>query len=58
MPDKPFREMTDDELLTEHAYWDERVRLATTWGAAQAQAARWREACRDLLTERGVKVPE
>lgn len=53
-----FRAMTDDELRAEHAHWDQYVRLSTQWGAALAQAARWRDACAQLLRERGFEVAE
>lgn len=58
MADKPFRDMTDDELLAEYIKWDEKIKNATGWGAAVGVAGGWRDACGRILAERGVKVPE
>lgn len=52
MTDKLFFEMTDDELIREHDRWDREVREATRWGAALAQAIRFRDSCRRMLDER------
>ena len=54
MADKPFAEMTDAELKNEFERWDREVREATSWGAALAQAGKWRDACERLLLERGL----
>lgn len=41
---KPWREMTDDELVLSHDYWSERVRTAPGWSSAY-QAAKYLKHC-------------
>lgn len=52
MTDKPFRDMTTEELTIEFEKWDEKVRSATGWDAAYVQALKWRDQCERILKER------
>jgi hypothetical protein len=45
MSDKPFAEMTLDELREERARWDYKIAAATSWGAALTAANVFRRAC-------------
>lgn len=47
--DKPFREMTDDELQAEWQKWDDKISNATGWGAALSAADEFRtDAAREI----------
>lgn len=56
IPSKNFRDMTDDELRAEWAHWNDKVESATGWGAAYAQAFKWRRAIEGILRERGATL--
>lgn len=56
MPDKAFRDMTDDELKAEFFKWNSAVEKTTAWGAGLIQASKWRQACEEILNERGITV--
>lgn len=49
---KPFHHMTDQELREEHAYWDERIRSATSWGGSVAAANEFRSTIARILSVR------
>lgn len=54
---KPFHEMTDDELRAEWKYWNGAVRNAPGWSASLAAAHEFREECEIELKRRGHLTP-
>ncbi|MBS9720213.1 MazG-like family protein [Tianweitania sp. BSSL-BM11] len=65
MADKPFREMTDEELAAERDRWDQKIKNASGWGAALAVADSFRRNCDRQIERRkrahpapGVYSPE
>jgi hypothetical protein len=55
MADKPFHEMTDDELRAELEIWEDRVDSASGWAAAYF-AAKCLEAIIQAGNERGLEL--
>lgn len=55
--DKPYREMTDDELLSEWRKWDGKIRAALSWGGSLAAAAEFRADAASEMRRRGLPAP-
>lgn len=55
---KPIRDLTDTELLSEWAYWNEKIKAATSWGAALAAADAFRKSCETQLNRRNIEIPK
>lgn len=51
--EKPLADMSVAELREEHRHWDDIVRNATQWGAALAEADKFRKAATNELARRG-----
>lgn len=53
MADKPFADMTADELAEQWRYWDRIIARAPGWGASLAAADDFRSACEMHLRRLG-----
>jgi hypothetical protein len=53
MPDKPFHEMTDDELHNNLKFWEERTDKATGWSSAYFAAKQVKQIV-DTANQRGL----
>jgi len=63
MADKPYREMTDDELREAHLQWSANVANATGWSSAYFSAKQLEAICKEgdrramgLVNEYPIKV--
>lgn len=54
---KAIRDLTDEELVAEWKYWDEKIRSATGWGASLAAADEFRRQCESQIRLRGLMLP-
>lgn len=52
---KPFHEMTDEELVINYDYWSEQVRTAPGWASAY-QAAKYLKATCTMAQSRGLAL--
>jgi hypothetical protein len=51
---KALCEMTNEELKMEWKMWDEKIKNATSWGAALAAAVEFKKDCEREMRLRGV----
>lgn len=56
MADKPFSEMTIEELKEEHAKWDKFIAAATYWGASVSAADGFRRSCAQWIKLRAASA--
>lgn len=54
---KPIRDLTNDELLSEWHYWNDKIKNAKGWGAALAAANGFRTSCEVQLKIRKIAIP-
>lgn len=54
---KPIRNLTDTELLSEWHYWNEPIKAAPSWGAALAVADAFLASCETQLKIRKFTIP-
>lgn len=58
MAEKPIRELTDEELVAEHAKWVGKITSAISWGAGVAAADEFRKDCKREMVRRGIRTED
>lgn len=58
VPNIPWEKQTIEELEAEFAWWDEKVKSATMWGASLKAASDFREGCKRWLDKRRSELNE
>lgn len=55
-PNTQIRDLSDNELLEEYKYWDNKIISATSWGASIAAANRFRKDCETQIKLRNLTL--
>jgi hypothetical protein len=53
-----IKDQSDEELLKEYQYWNDKVKNATSWGAALTAADEFRRECYREINLRGLLLYE
>jgi hypothetical protein len=52
----PIPKLSDKALIDEYYHWNEKIKNATSWGAALAVADEFRKMCKSEMQRRGLPV--